>query len=225
MSCVLHYTSIRLRTFEFGHLELTGVAPEFVEEMVKHRQSPQHETPLALQGAEKTRRQVRLGRGEADTLPPVCICCGNEATEWIAKTYRGRLNAELSGSSAMGILSFAVLGIGWISWNRLPDPWHVRLPVCRRHRGYWGWRYFLMFALFLLLVGAIWLAIYLDRGSAGWVCLGGFVGFLVWAGVAIYLQETMIQPVEVTDATLALKFVSERFVEAVDQRRRRGGPA
>jgi hypothetical protein len=226
MSAVLHYTSIRLRTFEFGSLELAGVAPEFAASLVQHRQSPKHETPLALQGAGKSRRHIRLGRGEADGLPAICICCGEPATDGKETVFRERLNAELNSLTVAGVLSANLL-VGILhrsDRNTLSEPWHLRLPVCRRHRSYWAWRHFIMFASFLLLVGGLFLWVYLNLGSAGWLCVGGFIGFLVWAALAIYLQETMIQPVELTDETLALKFVSERFVDAVEQRRRRGGP-
>src|SRR5262249_39252445 len=76
MSAVLHYTSIRVRTFDFDALELTGVAEEFAEAVARHRQTPEHDKPLALDGAGSSRRQVRLGRQEVNTLPAVCLFCG-----------------------------------------------------------------------------------------------------------------------------------------------------
>jgi hypothetical protein len=223
MSVILHYTQIRLFAFQSGSLELIGVADEFVDAVANHRQSPQHKTPLSLQGVEQSRRQVRLGRGEAESLPAVCICCGDEATHWTQQKFSSRARAEISSSSALGILSFFVLGVGWISRNRntLPSPWYVRLPVCHRHRAYWAWRFWLSLGSFLLLLGLVPVAFALVRVTGGWACLGLIVGFCLWVSLAIYLQETTIQPYEVTEETLAMKFVSERFVAAVEQRRQK----
>ncbi|OAI55189.1 hypothetical protein AYO44_00310 [Planctomycetaceae bacterium SCGC AG-212-F19] len=227
MSALLHYTSIRLRTFDFDSLELTGVAEEFAEAVAKHRLSPEHEKPLALEGAGSARRQVRLGRHEVNDLPAVCVCCGAPATERVVKTYRGRTQADTNASSFVGLLSFLVLGVGWISSMSVTraSPWNVRLPVCAAHRSYWAHRWLLILGALGLLVAAVWAGMLLADKGAGWVCFGGFLGFLLWYGFTIYVRETMIQPAETTELTLVLKHVSNGFVEAVDRdRRQRGAP-
>lgn len=226
MSTVLHYTSIRLRTFDFDSLELTGVAEEFAGAVAKHRQSPEHEKPLALEGAGSARRQVRLGRHEVNDLPAVCVCCGAPATDRVVKTYRGRTQADINASSFVGVLSLLVLGVGWVSSSSVTraTPWRVQLPVCAVHRSYWLRRYLVIFGTLGFLVAAVVLGQFLTEKYVGFVCFGGFLSFLIWCGVAIGVREAMIQAAEATEGSLVLKRVSERFVEVVEQdRRQRGG--
>lgn len=220
LAIVLHYTSIHARTITPTDVILRGVAPEFMEALAAHRQSPKAGQPLVLEGGGLARDQIRLTAAELKTeLPRVCLRCGDPATDWRHRAHRVPKSA-LMASNVAGIALLATVGVGWISTSR-GELVEYRAPVCRRHRNHWLWRQLgiplSMLAVPLTGVALVALA---PRDYMGWACVASCIVACGWVVFGMYMSESMIQPLEIRAEALTLKGVSEKFVQAMEQRRR-----
>jgi hypothetical protein len=225
LAAFLHYTSIHARQITATDLVLGGVAPEFIEALEQHRRSSPNQQPAFLAGA-LARNQVRLTSAEIQNLPAVCMCCGAPATEWRERAYVVR-DGLLDVSNFLGMLFALVVlldagttGVGWIGYRRKGRYVQVRVPLCQRHRNHWSRKPLLIVGSGLLLAALFSGALLLvSRDVAGWVCMAAFAAGIVWCWMAIRVNETGIQPLEVRPEALTLSGVSEGFVQAVEQQR------
>jgi hypothetical protein len=221
----LQRTSLRVIAVGTGDLLLNGVAQEFVEALAKYRASVECAIPLALPGVEHTRRQVRLFRDEVESLPMVCICCGELATHRIRKKYRTRIRHQATaGEMVLGALG-AVGGIVQTGTGEVAGtPWRLQLPVCERHRTYWRNRYFVILGGFLVPVVAIGLSLgkVLPSDLSASVIHWSLGAFVCWTAVSIFLYERSNNVADATERSLVLRYVSERFVQSLEQQRTQG---
>lgn len=145
--------------------------------------------------------QVRLERHEAEHgyLPPVCMCCGSEAVCQRRKHFR-QTTAE---------------GIAY-SW--------LVAPLCDAHR----WHFLLrrlaipltLVAVVIASVAGFAFAVEARLGAAELqlVLLAGFVGFVGWIVLTIYLYYTGIRAEEVGSSMLVAG-VADGFIEAMGKHR------
>jgi hypothetical protein len=155
---------------------------------------------------------IRLGRYELEEydLPKVCLRCGARATHYKSKNF--------SWYPPWAFLVLGVLG-ALIFTKRATMP----VPLCDKHKWHWGGRTALillsLLALVVLLFGAIAIASAKEE-LAPFVYLPLFVLFLAWLVFILVLSATTIRPTEITDKSITLRGVSDKFVEAMEEVRR-----
>jgi hypothetical protein len=170
---------------------------------------------------------VRLHRCEAEDgdLPAVCMCCGAPARFTQSKVFKWHPPWVLA-LALVGLLPYAIVAI--ILTKRM----RVWAPLCDRHQGHWFWRGVYswggLIVLIVLGIGAIMLMTADQRprrGGAGGeelgglACVGVVVLGLVWAVGLSVAQGTGIRPTEITDRSISLAGVSERFIDALAEDR------
>jgi hypothetical protein len=203
---------------------VNGVADDFVEALEKHRQSHERNKLLMLEGADRSRRYVRLYRDDADVLPEICVCCGAAASTTVPKSYPTKISKQSSGGEVAAAILVLILSVGhvWLVGNDQPGiPWHIALPVCERHRTYWRNRTLIIFSGFGVLLAALALVLSQLDDSMVPIFLGLLGGVVCWALAAIVIHESSLKPVEATEQNLVLRPVAEPFVAAVEEQRRR----
>lgn len=222
LTVILYRGSIRVAEIGPDGLLVTGIAHEFAVALIHHRKSPQRDVSLTLPGVEQTRLQVRLFRDDASALPPICICCGEPATQRISKKYTTKIRKEPSSGEAVGALVLGAMGGFMISSGEIKGrPWQVQLPVCDRHRTYWRNRLLIIAGGFLFPVVML-LGVLVGKPSPDTGFIGGWcvVAIVLWAFASIFVYELSTKPADVAENSLVLRGVSPRFVEAVEQQRR-----
>jgi hypothetical protein len=154
---------------------------------------------------------------ERDTLPPVCMVCGEPAT--------CRVNTSFAHTPEwVGWLYFPFILPGIIAEQFFTKEMRVSCPFCARHRGHWsvlnwtagvGWLVGgLVFAGLGFLIGSLFTAYLTDAAYIG-IAVGTALGILAWIGVLIYLAITRIDSKTVTADSITLHRVADGFVRAV----------
>ena len=158
-----------------------------------------------------SRRQV-----EEDTLPRVCIVCGDAATDRIHKTFTYTPNW-------VGFLYLCGIFPGAIAEKRFGKEMRVACPVCAKHTRHWknvyiaaaaGWLPGALLAAVGFLAGML-----LDPGndSDGQIIglvAGIGVGVLIWAGVFFYFESKLIIVKKITNEDITFEKVSHAFARA-----------
>ncbi len=103
----------------------------------------------------------------------------------------------------------------------------VDAPICKKHCGYWWKRQLLMWLpLLLLFIGGSAAVIAAgdagagEKNVAGFICIGTAGLFIAWLIVAVVIQTKLVRPAEITDRTITLKRVNEKFLDAFEEMRR-----
>jgi hypothetical protein len=162
---------------------------------------------------------VRLYRQEAtnpDTLPAVCMKCGEPATTTVRRTFAWT-PPWVPIIILAGLIPYIIVAI------ILRKTMRVYAPMCSAHAGHWRNRSLFIWLTFLaLVVICIGLGVYganLEQHKANeygiLLFLGGFGLFLFWLIVAAVVQMTAIRPNEITDREISLVRVAPQFREAV----------
>jgi hypothetical protein len=145
-------------------------------------------------------------------LPPVCVVCGNEA--------EGTKVVKFSWTPSW-ILLLWLFGLlpGIIGHLLATKKMTVPLPVCGRHRGHWSARQGIMWggtalAIAIGCLGA-YIESYWDKGAGenilmGGVCLLGLMFFAIF-----FVSDSGVRPEQMTDQTITLRGVSDKFVQAM----------
>jgi hypothetical protein len=219
----LHHTSIHPKKISQGKVILAGVHPGFIEALEQHRQSPNRQQGLALEGLSSVRGAVRLMRMELpDGLPAICLYCGESAAHWTERTFKEQKDMGGGASTVLGIASLLVLGVGWVTTGTSrTDVQRLRAPFCGRHRHHWLMRSLALAAFVALMVGGPLLLLFaIPKEHAGWGCLAIlFCGIGGFAGASV-AHETSIQAVGVNQDSVTLKNVSMKFIQVVKEKRR-----
>lgn len=160
-----------------------------------------------------------------ERLPDMCMACGEPAVDHIRRNFSW-CPPWVGVLLLAGALPYII--VASITTKRML----VEVPVCDRHRGYFWKRNLLMWLPLLLIgVGGIGLAVaaeQVQRDASGIVCGLTALLFIAWLIAAVVIQSFMIKPTEITERSITLKCVHERFADAVrdvqddrDARRRR----
>lgn len=193
-------------------LTLSGVAERFVRAARLRAYGGPPGEPMRPQQPTMA-NQVRLDRARAaeGDLPPVCVCCGQEATVHVARTFVVRppgLMRQLGPLASLVPLGERVATV---------------LPVCDRHPGHWRRRRRIVSGTFAVLAG---LAVFgcLQPGVAreiqnnpGLFVFLGLLAFLLWLGVVAACQATAVRAIACTSESLTLAGVAPWFARAVRQ--------
>ena len=140
--------------------------------------------------------EVRLGRQQAETgdLPEVCMRCGQSTETWTPRQF--------SATSAMQSRRMLVL-----------------VPICERHRNLWRnrvrYNWTIISGLILIVAALIFVPANLQLPL--WISLG--VGALFWLIFNIVYDQLLIRASEITDHTITLKRVSNKFIETFDEKK------
>src|SRR5262249_38909040 len=158
-----------------------------------------------------TKQQV-----ENDTLPPVCMVCGQAAT--------CRANQSFSHTPEwVEWLYLAGIIPGLIAAHFLTKEMRVSCPFCSRHRNHWralywlggvGW---LVCGLPLAGIGYLVGIAVGSGGAAPYIGLGVGTGvrLVAWLVALIYVYNTRIGATKVTSAEITLQGVHDAFARAV----------
>jgi hypothetical protein len=169
--------------------------------------------------------QIRLHREEVgrEQLPAVCMRCGQPATVYKYRTFSWYPPWVLL-LLLVGLLPAAIVAM--ILTKRM----YVSIPLCESHKNHWLVRTLLILGSLALVVVLIVCAVIVvsvisdqmgrkGDDAVGFVCLGGAVLFVLWLVLIGIMQSTAIRPTEITDDTITLSGVSERFINAVGAER------
>lgn len=159
-----------------------------------------------------SRRQV-----EEDTLPHICIVCGDAATDRIHKTFTYAPNW-------VSLLYFIAFFPGVIAEKRFGKEMRVACPVCAKHTRHWknvyiaaavGWLPGALLA-FVGFFGGMWLDPGNDFEARVNGLVGGIsVGLLIWGGLFLYFESLLITVKKITDEDITFEKVSDAFARAV----------
>jgi hypothetical protein len=165
--------------------------------------------------------QIRQPDLQGGRLPPLCVVCGEAADQNRAVRFSWHP--------------------GWVSWlwlvGLLPPilatlmtrrSMAAALPVCGRHWGHWSSRQRIIWAGLAVAFGLGCLGACVDTcwdKEVGEGMILSAVGMLLLVGLAIVvLYDSGVRPEEITDRTITLKGVSDRFVRAMGGHRGEGVP-
>jgi hypothetical protein len=163
---------------------------------------------------------VRLMRVEAERglLPPVCMECGQPATENVAKKFTWH------PSWTIFLLILWVLP-GLIIMMLIEQKCLVRAPFCEEHVSHWRRRNRIILSgfiiLILLLFAVVSLAFIPDNKAAldsvmGAACFGWVGIAVVWLIVSVIVQSRAISATKITEESIYLKNVSLEFVGSLE---------
>ncbi|MEQ1906057.1 MAG: hypothetical protein ABL888_17865 [Pirellulaceae bacterium] len=163
--------------------------------------------------ARLTRDQV-----EKDSLPRLCMVCGDPATGRVNKTF-------VYIPQWVEYLYLAGIFPGVLAQHFFGKQMRVSCPVCDRHRSHWtilvwiasaGWLLAAPFALIGLAIGAAFWPTN-DSRTIGCIIAGGAVGLGIWLTVLIRVALTRVKVTKISSAEdeITLERVSEIFAKAV----------
>lgn len=165
-------------------------------------------------------------------MPPACIICGRPVATFVSKQFVWR--PKWISWSFVLLLCLAIPGVlllilGALRTKRMT----VECPVCERHRNYWAWRGFWVYApLLVLAICTVIMSILALMGqipatSFPILFLGVAFLLMIWAGAAMIIQRTSIKAINITDEDITLEPVHAAFLDQVRlgraQVRARGG--
>lgn len=159
-----------------------------------------------------TREQV-----DANSLPNVCIVCGERATECVNKTFSHT-------PDWVQPLYFAGFFPGMIAEHFCSKEMRVSCPVCPKHRTHWsklvwvasaGWLLALPLALLGLALGAVIFPV-ADPHTVEVVAAGAITGLTIWLTIVIRLAVTRVKvsKISITEDEITFERVSEAFATA-----------
>lgn len=164
---------------------------------------------------------VILDLREADGyLPPVCMCCGEPASDTKQRTMTWC-------PPWVGILILAGLLPYVIIASVMTKRTTVQVPLCDQHQGHWFNRTLLMWGSFFLFgiigVAGLVLGLNLQKGDQDavmpFVCIGCAVLLVAWIIIAVVCQNTAIRPREISTYEITLTGVCSEFIDAVEDAR------
>jgi hypothetical protein len=153
-------------------------------------------------------------------MPPVCIFCGRPVATFVSKQFIVRPKWASIGFFLLAITlipALVVLIVGAIRTRRMT----VDCPVCERHRNYWGWRGFWVYApIMVLALSTVVLAVLaVNERISNRVFAFFFLGLafllLLWALAASIIQRTSLKAIEITDDDITLDRVHAKFLDQV----------
>jgi hypothetical protein len=169
--------------------------------------------------------QLPLHRVQSGTLPKVCIICGR-ATD--GHTVRRMTWRPRSASTLIWLVTclcfpmiVAAILISLLETVRVT----AVLPVCDRHRHYWFWRDFWIYApLWLLAVVAIAVAVLILNWTLpgdAWAPLfvGTGIALITWGTLITIRRLTSFHLGRVTKDNILLCRVSKQFARACQEKR------
>ena len=155
---------------------------------------------------------------EEGEVPDVCMQCGREAPDRVAKTFTWMPNwiflfLLLGG---IGVIVTVIVALSLRQQRR------AVVPLCEKHVNHWRWRSRVAWAtlvLFLAANGMFALAVSFlgnpdDRVLL--VCAGLLLSFLVWVVVVAIVYSGAIKAMEFSKRAIRLAKVSREFVEAYE---------
>jgi regulator of extracellular matrix RemA (YlzA/DUF370 family) len=151
--------------------------------------------------------EIRLSLREANgDLPEVCLVCGRESIVVKKKTFAWQ-PPWVWVTLLLGLLPFVVISL--IVTKRAT----LQAPLCKDHRYHWDLRLLGIFLGFLVVAGAVVLAVSFNQYPWLWFIVAAVL--LSWVVAAIISNATMVRPVLVTDRDIILKAVAPNFVDAM----------
>ncbi|MBL8796341.1 MAG: hypothetical protein JNM56_20755 [Planctomycetia bacterium] len=157
------------------------------------------------------------------SLPPLCMRCGKKATAQVEKLFEVQGDAdEITTRSPVGFT------MGFIQSFGRPKLC-LRAPFCAAHRGHWRRVKLLIVAglvpvllcLFSLAIVMVRWKDYADTTPGAVHGIAFLVLLFGWALLSVLVYETSLHPTVVEANRLVLKGVSDGFIRAVEQQRRR----
>jgi hypothetical protein len=175
--------------------------------------------------------KVVLRRSEttAGILPEVCMICGAPATRHVNRTFWWAPDwlsiLAVLVCLAGGWLAIVIVVLYFALSKRMP----VDVPTCDRHSRYWLRRQLFMYVplgVFFAVSAAVFGYLLGQPGDVNLeyslgLCYGGTALFVVWLVVAAVRQQSMIRAKEITDGSITLIKVHDRFVAALQELRDR----
>jgi hypothetical protein len=158
-----------------------------------------------------TKQQV-----EADTLPRVCMVCGQPATCQVNHTFAHT-------PEWVGWLYLAFILPGLIAEHFLTNEMRVSCPFCSRHRNHWRALYWLTGVGWLvcgLVLAGVGYLVGLAVGSSKvaptiGLAAGAGIGLAAWLVAVVYVNSTRIHATKVTSAEITFQGIHNDFVRAV----------
>jgi hypothetical protein len=181
---------------------------------------------------------------ESARLPPVCICCGSQATQRVRNEFNCEPTWQIVFLPVILLLMLVVGVFTGLKLKRLynplaPDPISFPVPLCDAHRGRLSWhRYFLWGLIALLLAAlAVLLPLSLSIAAAQGQDISGrmqlmeaaLIAFLVMGGLlllasmAIKLMTPRV--VHYTTTYVDMACLAPSSLKCCDARARRPSPA
>jgi hypothetical protein len=181
--------------------------------------------------------ELRKSEMDDDSLPNVCMCCGDEAITQRQHTFLWRPMEENVGQVVAVLLRAAGFIVLRFSDNRSMT---VKVPLCGRHKRHFLWPALLQYLglLVFMLLGLLVVlaalngpdsmdemkrqALGLPQDNRVWLLRGAmvlFVGWpIVWLAAVVSLQWNSIRPIKITDTNITLTNVSEEFIDEMKRR-------
>jgi hypothetical protein len=147
-------------------------------------------------------------------LPPVCLRCGAPTGEPRHRTFSWS-PPWVAILIICGLLPYLIVALILTKKMRMP------VPLCRKHRWHWTGRHLIILGSLLALIPLVILAVvFTNPAEQGAVAVIGFAGgLLLWIILTVILLLTIIRPTEITDESITLAGLSEKFVDAVEEER------
>ena len=165
---------------------------------------------------------ILLTSDEADgNLPGVCMCCGEQATTWITRTFLAH-DPTVQGPSVF----LEIFAVRLLLATADTPRFRLRTSFCHQHRNYWYLRSVLLYGglggmIAVLVLGAVVIALLMTVGKvdAPWLSccmIGPFLLYLiVWIIPLMRMKSNTILARLTDDDTVLLKNVGEPYIVAV----------
>lgn len=164
---------------------------------------------------------------EKGALPPVCMCCGQPATDWVERTFLLR-DPAVAGPSGFLEVYLVRLAIAAANAPRL----NLRTSFCSQHRHYWLTRTAVFFGglvgFLSILVGGLATVIFLiavmkvdSPALSCCVIVPLFAVLIPWAIATKILASGTIRTRLNEADEVVLQNVDERYIAAVNAARER----
>jgi hypothetical protein len=189
---------------------------------------------------------VQLGRNECENgkLPPVCMCCGAGAEEFVSKQFVWHpslvwtivsfgvfcvlLQCLLTDLGLVALATFvSVCALALIVAESFNRGMIVRAPLCSLHRRHWSNRRLFNFYFLILLLSTAFSLIIVSVSNAlpmemrfevgGMICIGLTFAGPAWAVAAVVWDFRLIRPQHIDEKSITLSGVAPGFVAAVKQ--------
>jgi hypothetical protein len=158
--------------------------------------------------------QVKLGRYEAEEgqLPPLCVCCGTQATHYKAQWFSWQPTWSYL---VFGLTIWPLLFLGLLLRKRM----RVLLPFCDTHRRHLQVQKYVARGLLAVLLGVLiaCLVLVVQSGEDGSYAVQPL--FLFWLDglpvmiALLLLRIGTVRAIEITDDSITLGEVAEDFMK------------